>query len=81
MQGDTTALLELLPRTQSVASQVTKIQLWISEESWLPVQQKFFESSGDYAVALYTGVKVNRVLPGNTFELPPTKDAKRVKMN
>ena len=81
MEGDTAALLELLPRAQAIASQFVKIQLWISEDSWLPVQQKFFQNGGDYLVAHYAGMKVNRVLPANTFGLPPTNNAKRVKMN
>lgn len=81
LEGDTTVLLELTPRTQNVASQVTKIQMWINEESWLPAQQKFFESGGDYLVAHYSGVKVNRDLSGSTFELNASAGAKRVKMN
>jgi outer membrane lipoprotein-sorting protein len=81
LEGDTTVLLELLPRKESIATQLAKIQIWISEESWLPVQQKFFESDGDYLVALYTAVKVNRALPASTFDLSPAPGAKRVKMN
>jgi len=81
LEGDTTVLLELTPRTENVAAQFTKIQLWVSEESWLPTQQKFFQSGGDYLIAHYSGVKVNRILPGSTFELNPASGAKRVPMN
>jgi outer membrane lipoprotein-sorting protein len=81
IEGDTTALLEFLPRKENLAQQLVKIHIWISEESWLPVQQKFFESTGDYLIAHYTGVKVNLFLPGSAFELQPASDAKRVKMN
>ncbi len=80
LDGDTTALLELTPRKQSIAAELSKIHLWISEESWLPVQQKFFQPGGDYFIARYTAVKVNRWLPASTFQLPAPKDAKRVKM-
>ena len=78
---DTTALLELTPRRANVSAQISKIQIWVSEESWLPTQQKFFEAGGDYLVAVYSGVKVNRLLPGSTFELNAPENAKRVKMN
>jgi outer membrane lipoprotein-sorting protein len=78
---DTTALLELTPRKSNVSAQITKIQMWVSEESWLPTQQKFFETGGDYHLATYSGVKVNRLLPGSTFELNAPDNAKRVKMN
>jgi outer membrane lipoprotein-sorting protein len=81
LDGDTTALLELTPRRESIATQLTKVQIWISEESWLPVQQKFFEPGGDYLLARYTAVKVNRQLPSSTFEIRAGKGAKRVKMN
>jgi outer membrane lipoprotein-sorting protein len=78
---DTTALLELTPRKSNVSAQLSKIQIWVSEESWLPTQQKFFETGGDYLIATYSGVKVNRLLPGSMFELNAPDNAKRVKMN
>ena len=81
LDGDTTVQLELVPRKGSVATQISKIQIWVSEESWLPTQQKFFESGGDYTIARYSGVKVNRPLPANTFELNAPSGAKLVKMN
>jgi outer membrane lipoprotein-sorting protein len=81
MEGDTTVQLELVPRKANVAAQVSKIQIWVSEESWLPTQQKFFENGGDYSVAHYSGVKVNRPLPVSAFELNAAPGAKRVKMN
>ena len=81
LDGDTTAVLELTPRSESTAAQLTKIHLWVSEESWLPVQQKFFQPGGDYFQARYTAVKVNRQLPASTFQIKAPEDAKRVKMN
>ena len=81
MEGDTNVQLELIPRKGSVATQISKIQLWVSEESWLPTQQKFFENGGDYTIAHYSGVKVNRVLSNSTFELNAAPGAKHVKMN
>jgi outer membrane lipoprotein-sorting protein len=81
LDGDTTAVLQLTPRSENTAAQLTNIHLWVSEESWLPVQQKFLQPGGDYFVARYTAVKVNRQLPSSTFQIPAAKDAKRVKMN
>jgi outer membrane lipoprotein-sorting protein len=81
LEGDTTALLELIPRKESVASQITKIEMWVSEESWLPAQQQFFEPGGDYLIARYSAVKVNLRIPPSTFEIIPAEGAKRVKMN
>ncbi len=81
LADDTTALLDLTPRKGSVSAQISKIQIWVSEESWLPTQQKFFEAGGDYLIATYSGVKVNRLLPAATFELNAPDNTKRVKMN
>lgn len=80
LDGDTTAVLELIPRKESISAQITKVQLWISEESWLPVQQKFFEPGGDYLITRYTAVKVNRDIPSSAFQIPAPKGVKRVKM-
>lgn len=80
INGDMTSVLELTPRKESVAAQLSKVQLWISEESWLPVQQKFVEPSGDYLLTRYTKVEVNRLLPSSSFEIQAADGAKRVKM-
>lgn len=71
LDNETTVLLELVPKQPQVASQLTKIQIWVSEDSWLPAQQKFFQPGGDTLVAHYKNVKVNRNLPNSTFEISP----------
>ncbi len=81
LEGDTNVLLELVPRKSSMAGQFTKVEMWISEESWLPTQQKFYQPGDDYLIAHYSGVKVNRPLDNSVFELKAPTDAKRVKMN
>jgi outer membrane lipoprotein-sorting protein len=81
LDGDTTAVLELTPRKESVASQLSKIEMWVSEESWLPTQQQLFEPGGDYLIARYKAIKVNLRIPSSTFEIHPAEGAKRVKMN
>lgn len=80
LEGETTAVLELVPRKDNVAAQLAKVQIWVSEESWIPVQQKFFEPGGDYLVTRYSAVKVNREIPSSEFRIPGAEGAKRVKM-
>jgi outer membrane lipoprotein-sorting protein len=63
-----------------VAAQLSKIDLWINEESWFPVQQQFFEPSGDYMTARYSDIQVNRGIPPSEFRLR-VKGAKRVNMD
>jgi len=80
IQDETAAVLELMPLQKDIAGQLSKAELWISEDSWLPVQQKFFQPGGDYLVARYSGTKVNRDLPASTFQIDAA-GAKRVRMN
>src|SRR5258708_18709245 len=52
-----TVVIELTPKSDEIRNQISKIQMWIDESSWLPIQQKFFEAgSGGYFFFLYTNV-------------------------
>jgi len=79
--NETTAVLELVPTDSQVATQLVKVQLWVSEDSWLPAQQKFFEPSGDYLVARYRGIEVNRGLSSSVFQIKAPDNVKHVQMN
>jgi outer membrane lipoprotein-sorting protein len=62
-------LLELLPKTDEVRKQLSKIQLWLDESTWLPVQQQFFETgSGDYLIIRYRNINRNVRIPDNEFK-------------
>jgi len=62
-------LLELLPKTDEVRKQLSKIQLWLDESNWLPVQQQFFETgSGDYFIIRYRNINRNVRIPDNEFK-------------
>jgi outer membrane lipoprotein-sorting protein len=61
--------LELLPKTDEVKKQLSKIQLWLDESTWLPVQQQFFETgSGDYFIIHYRNIKRNVHIPDDEFK-------------
>jgi len=62
-------LLELTPKSEEVRKQVSKIHLWIDESTWLPAQQKFFETgSGDYFIIRYTSVLRNVKIHDSRFK-------------
>jgi len=62
-------LVELLPKTDEVRKQLSKIQLWLDETTWLPVQQQFFETgSGDYFIIRYRNINRNVRIPDNEFK-------------
>lgn len=64
-----TLLLELTPRDNRVRQEIARIQLWLDESSWLPVQQKFFQAgSQDYFLIRYTNLVRNTPLPDSLFK-------------
>jgi outer membrane lipoprotein-sorting protein len=61
--------LELLPKTDEVRKQLSKIQLWLDETMWLPVQQQYFETgSGDYSIVHYRNINRNVRISDNDFK-------------
>ena len=61
--------LELLPKTDEVKKQLSKIELWLDESTWLPVQQQFYETgSGDYFIIHYRNVNRNVRISDNEFK-------------
>jgi outer membrane lipoprotein-sorting protein len=64
-----TVVLELTPKSEQARSQIARIRMWIDEASWLPVQQKFFEtSSDDYFLSHYTHVMKNLKIGDGKFK-------------
>jgi outer membrane lipoprotein-sorting protein len=77
LDGHKMAVLELVPNSDEVRKQITKIEMWIDEASWLPVQQKFFEAgSGDYFLSKYTNVMKNLKIGDGKFKPDWPKGAK-----
>ena len=73
-------LLELTPRSDELRKQITKIQMWVDESSWLPVQQKFFEAGGgDYFLVKYSNMMKNLKISDAKFKQDWPKEANRVK--
>ena len=73
-------LLELTPKSDQVRKQIARIQMWVDEASWLPVQQKFFESgSQDYLIFHYTNVMKNLKIDDGRFKQDWPKGASRTK--
>lgn len=75
--GKKTVVLQLIPKAESVHAQITKIQMWVDESSWLPLQQKFFETgSGDYFLSHYSNVMKNLKIKDARFKPNWPKDVK-----
>lgn len=75
-----TVVVELTPKSDQVRSQITRIQMWIDEAPWLPVQQKFFEAgSGDYIQFHYTNLMKNLKIHESKFKQDWPKGASHEK--
>jgi outer membrane lipoprotein-sorting protein len=80
LDGKKVVVLELTPKSEDVRKQIVKIQMWVDEASWLPLQQKFFEATaGDYLLVHYTDLKKNLKLSDKKFKQDWPKGVNRVK--
>jgi outer membrane lipoprotein-sorting protein len=72
--------LELTPKADAVRAQIAKIQIWLDESTWLPVQQQFYETgSGDYSIVRYSKVVRNPGIPDAQFKPHWPKGTEKVK--
>ena len=78
VNGVQTSRLELIPKSKQVLQQFLKIELWISDATGYPVQEKFYKTGGDYTIITYSDVSINPTLPDSEFKLNPPKGVQRV---
>jgi len=79
LEGKKVIELELTPKSEAVRNQISKIELWFDEATWLPVQQQFFETgSEDYFIIRYTKIVRNAPIDEGEFK-PHWKGAEKVK--
>jgi outer membrane lipoprotein-sorting protein len=75
-----TVLIELAPKSDQMRAQITKVQMWIDEASWLPIQQKFYETgAGDYILFHYTNMMKNLKINESKFKQDWPKNASHEK--
>lgn len=86
LQGEETldnqrvARLELTPRSDELRKQISKIDLWLNEATWLAAQQQFYETgSGDYSVIRYMNIARNVPISDARFRAAWPKGVSRVK--
>ncbi len=73
-----TAKLELVPKAQSVRNNFSRIILWIDPQRGISIQQQFFEPSGDYRLAKYSDIKINKGIADSAFRIKTTGKTKTV---
>jgi outer membrane lipoprotein-sorting protein len=75
--GQRTTRLELTPKTPEVLQHLSKVDLWLSDATGYPVQQKFHLPGGDYRMVTYTNVKINPDLADSALKLQVPRGVKR----
>ncbi|OFW02930.1 MAG: hypothetical protein A3H94_04890 [Acidobacteria bacterium RIFCSPLOWO2_02_FULL_60_20] len=70
LDGVTAVHLELIPKNTQVSARLERIELWLSPETWQPLQQKFLEPSKDYLIARYRNLVHNTKIAAKNFRLP-----------
>ena len=75
-----TVELELIPKSEDVLKQFSKIEIWFDQSSWLPVQQQLFEAgSGDYMIVRYSRIVRNPNIPDSAFKPRWPKGTEKIK--
>ena len=75
-----TVELELTPKSESVRNQISKIEIWLDESTWLPAQQRFDEAgSGDYSIVRYSKVVLNPRISDSEFKPHWPKGTEKIK--
>jgi outer membrane lipoprotein-sorting protein len=70
--GQDTEKLLLIPKDPKVKERLTKIEMWVPNDAAYPVQQQFYEPSGNYRKVTYTDIKLNPSLKRPLeLKLPP----------
>jgi outer membrane lipoprotein-sorting protein len=67
--------LELTPIAEKIKGQFPRIDLWVDPQGF-SVQQKLFQSNGDYRLADYFNTQTNRKIPAKIFKLKPPAGTK-----
>jgi len=64
--------LELIPKSKEILQHIKKFELWLSDKTGLPVEQKIYPP-GQYVVITYSDVSINPDLPDSALKLhlPP----------
>jgi outer membrane lipoprotein-sorting protein len=70
IEGRDATELSLVPKDPQVKEKLSKVEMWIPVNSAYPIQQQFFEPSGNYRIVTYSNEKIN----------PPIKRALELKL-
>ena len=72
IDGRMSTKLTLIPKDKAVLEHLTKVEVWIPNDAANPVQQEFYEPSGNSRKVTYSNIDVNPPIKGQLeMKLPP----------
>lgn len=74
-----TAVLELKPKSDKVSSMFSKVQLWIDQTRWVPIQTRLTETSGDYFTIQFNNIQLNPHLSDRIFKINAPPNVEKIK--
>jgi len=69
-----TARLQLTPIAPKVQQQFPRIDLWIDKQRGLSLRQQLWQANGDYRIADYSNIQVNKKMNDSIFKLRTSGD-------
>ena len=72
INGRPATKLMLIPKDQAELEHLTKVEVWIPNDAANPVQQEFYEPSGNSRKVIYSDIEINPSIKGVLeMKLPP----------
>jgi len=81
INGVATAKLQLIPKSENVRNNYSKIFLWIDLDKGISVQQQFLTPQGDYRLTKYSGIRINEKISDEVFKLKTTGKTQTITPN
>ncbi|MBS1857456.1 MAG: outer membrane lipoprotein carrier protein LolA [Acidobacteria bacterium] len=77
VNGAPATRIELVPRNEEIRHSIKKCELWVPENG-IPLQQKFYETGGDYQIATYSNIVLKTNLPDSAVRLELPRGVKQI---
>ncbi|MDQ2842688.1 MAG: hypothetical protein M3Y72_16945 [Acidobacteriota bacterium] len=72
VDGREATKLALVPKNAEIARRLNKIEMWIPSDAAYPMQQEFYEPSGNYRIVSYSDINLKPPIKGKLeLKLPP----------
>ena len=79
VNGEKTTRIEMTPKSADTLKYIKRCDMWMSDKG-VAVQQKFFETGGDYVLTTYTNMVLNPAIADSALKLEIPKGVKITKL-